>query len=200
MYRQRPAVARLALLIVGVYSLMYAKYWAWNSPWGWGPRYLVKITPYMLLFVGAFLQSHLNKTIKSTAILVLGTAGAVIQLLSTIVNYQNPLILILRVMNESEMNLAFNPYLSPIQWHWDELLATGTRFHWFWFQKEPLLVVILISLFIYSSAILIYLLWSHVKSMFTLRMYLGMMGGLIVCFLIYQYTMTGEGLLRTSYV
>jgi hypothetical protein len=54
--RERRKEALLGLSICLVWTLLHACWWAWAGDWGWGPRFLLVITPYILLPCGILLE------------------------------------------------------------------------------------------------------------------------------------------------
>jgi len=54
--RHRRKEALLGLSICVVFTLLHARWWAWAGDWAWGPRFLLVITPYILLPCGILLE------------------------------------------------------------------------------------------------------------------------------------------------
>ena len=53
-YRAHRKEALLFLTVCVVFLLLHARWWAWSGDWAWGPRFLLIITPYLLIPVGYF--------------------------------------------------------------------------------------------------------------------------------------------------
>jgi hypothetical protein len=67
--------ALLGLSICIVFVLFHARWWSWAGDWAWGPRFLLVITPYMLLPCGILFQKwnklkRLNRFLLLALILV----------------------------------------------------------------------------------------------------------------------------------
>jgi len=48
-FRQHTRLAALSLAIIAGHVLVFSAWWMWWSGWGWGPRFLVPITPFIAL-------------------------------------------------------------------------------------------------------------------------------------------------------
>ena len=51
-YQEHKKEALLFLVVIILFILLHARWWAWSGDWAWGPRFLVVITPYMLIPIG----------------------------------------------------------------------------------------------------------------------------------------------------
>jgi hypothetical protein len=88
-WKRAPHEARLFSLIVLILPLKYAAWWVWSGDPAWGPRYLLLLTPFVLLPAGELVEKALpDKTWwrkGSIAFLFLVSLG--IQLLAISIHY-----------------------------------------------------------------------------------------------------------------
>ncbi|OQA14948.1 MAG: hypothetical protein BWY63_03042 [Chloroflexi bacterium ADurb.Bin360] len=81
-----------SLLVFGI-ALAYPLFYSfvthrWFGGVNWGPRYIVCVTPFMLLPLGAWLERQdLRRWLSITALLLFGALGAVVQVSNLLVNY-----------------------------------------------------------------------------------------------------------------
>ncbi len=90
-YKKHRWPAFAFILSILFYLLFLSKNIYWHGDWAWGPRYLLPVTPYMVLPVGEFLDSDLWRR-KIPRILVpfclLVSLGILIQLAAISVHFQ----------------------------------------------------------------------------------------------------------------
>jgi len=70
-----------ALLIAALFVanlILYAKFVSWAGEGSWGPRYLVPLTPFVLLPIGALVREHRKSVMRWFAVLL--TLGVLVQL------------------------------------------------------------------------------------------------------------------------
>lgn len=77
----------LCSLII-TYFLFYSSYVDWHGDWCWGPRYLLVITPFLVMFLAAFFETWSGKSIvtKSLAVFLIGIS-IFVQILPVISNF-----------------------------------------------------------------------------------------------------------------
>jgi hypothetical protein len=61
-YRRNRKEALLFFAIAAAYTLPHAMWCLWAGDWAWGPRFLLVITPYLILPAGVFLKSWAAKS------------------------------------------------------------------------------------------------------------------------------------------
>ena len=61
--------------VIVTVTLLHARWWSWAGDWAWGPRFLLVITPYLILPAGFFFEAWVRKSrlkiILVTSLLVL---------------------------------------------------------------------------------------------------------------------------------
>jgi hypothetical protein len=79
----------LFLGIVLVFLLLHARWWAWSGDRAWGPRFLLPITPYFVLFLGGLMGTWRKRSAfyQRICLLVMG-ASLFVQLLGVAVDPQ----------------------------------------------------------------------------------------------------------------
>ena len=111
--RQWPAVTVAILITVIIYSLFYGANFAWHgSAWSWGPRYLVPLTPLLILIMPVVSRQHWRGKI----ITFLAVASVTIQIFATLTNYKRHL-LKTYIENPAAFtngDIFFNLHLSPL--------------------------------------------------------------------------------------
>lgn len=85
LYRSRKVFALVTILIIGTGLLLYSKITMWYTGISWGPRFLVILTPFLLLPASLI---RYDARWKRWLILVLAIAGVCIQLIAVVVPYQ----------------------------------------------------------------------------------------------------------------
>jgi hypothetical protein len=145
-YRRHRSAAVFIGATVGIYLVLYSTFWNWLSLWGWGPRYLVKLIPLMMVPAGTVLYRAARSMAWSVGVTTLATVGVTVQWLSNAVNYQNALNVMLEVMDVAELSVVTNPYLSPLLWQiYEWRVADGVWGFW-WQRGYPVTGWILVGL------------------------------------------------------
>lgn len=77
----------LFLGIVLVFVLLHARWWAWSGDRAWGPRFLLPITPYFVLFLGVLIDTWRKRSrlYQKTCLFLIG-ASLFVQLLGVAVD------------------------------------------------------------------------------------------------------------------
>ncbi|GIW09140.1 MAG: hypothetical protein KatS3mg061_0197 [Dehalococcoidia bacterium] len=95
--RRQPVPALTALLVVLANLLLYGKWHAWHGGWGWGPRLLLPVLPFLfLLALPVFAWATQGGrwwrgTLARGMIAVLGLAGVAVNILGVVVDFNRPL-------------------------------------------------------------------------------------------------------------
>ncbi|MEM7348337.1 MAG: hypothetical protein AAF485_29255, partial [Chloroflexota bacterium] len=169
----RPAwrrLPRLYFILIATlcifYWLFYGSWFSWGGPWGWGPRFLVSVTPLLMIFVAepvAWLaqqktllqqsdtplpQTKFRVQIAQLGILCLVIVSLIVNFLGIIVDF-----------NEHFLRLGLNPHFAfnwaefPPLIHWQILregltdviwlqpTPTGFRIEWAAFLPPLILVI-----------------------------------------------------------
>jgi hypothetical protein len=61
-FRKRRPEALMFLGVILTVTVLHARWWSWAGDWAWGPRFLLIITPYLILPVGIFFQKWVGKS------------------------------------------------------------------------------------------------------------------------------------------
>jgi len=113
-WRRNPSIMGSVLLTALCYTLFYGANFAWHgSAWSWGPRYLIPLTPLLILVLPLPSRSSL----KGRATIGLAIISVAVQLGATITNYKRHLLLTLlddpAAFQDNRIFFDFN--LSPIK-------------------------------------------------------------------------------------
>jgi len=85
-YRKQRALAITVVGVVVTGLLLYSKFTLWSTPASWGPRYLVWMTPFLLLPACLLRPNTRRSTVLLLCVLV---AGALIQVIAVLGPYQH---------------------------------------------------------------------------------------------------------------
>jgi hypothetical protein len=83
------AVGLGILAMLSVHLCFYGTYQEWAGDWGWGPRYLVPLLPPAMLLALPTVAAAGEKARRATLAVGLTAAGAVVQLLDVLVDFQH---------------------------------------------------------------------------------------------------------------
>jgi hypothetical protein len=78
-------VAVLALLLVG----LYGKWWMWWAGFAWGPRFLVPLSPFVVLVLAPCLVARQRDARPRVALVMLAALSVTVQILAATANYVN---------------------------------------------------------------------------------------------------------------
>ena len=107
--------AWLFLGIAAAHLVFYANFRYWWGGGCWGPRYMVYITPFLLLLTGAFLENcDIQRWVRVSAAAILFAAGLVVNFSTLLVNYERYI-----VGTETLDQQLFVPTTSPIVAQWN---------------------------------------------------------------------------------
>lgn len=124
-YQRHRAESYCALGLTLSYLLFYGKYEFWHGQWCFGPRYLLAITPFLLLPLASWWGETTNRW--RAAALALGAAGVFVQTLALAVNFSY----VWYFENYSDYKPAFGflfiPSSSQIATHFRALVAGDHR-------------------------------------------------------------------------
>jgi hypothetical protein len=82
-YRQNKSAARALALLAVIWIALHSCYQGWDSGWGWGPRYLLPILPFMLVPIAETLKLRAGKILcVATAVI-----GLLIQIPGALVDF-----------------------------------------------------------------------------------------------------------------
>ena len=81
-FKKRRPEALMFLGICLTFTLLHALWWSWAGDWAWGPRFLLVITPYMILPAGFFFETwRRQKSLKKVIVILLLVFSISIQVL-----------------------------------------------------------------------------------------------------------------------
>src|SRR5262249_36850527 len=88
-YRRAKYEAILFLMILIILPIKYAGWWVWSGDPAWGPRYLLVLTPFLMLPAAEVVEASIRdyKFVRKTAIGALFLVSMAIQLLAISVHY-----------------------------------------------------------------------------------------------------------------
>jgi hypothetical protein len=66
--KRHRAEALLFMAVCSVYVVPHALWWAWAGDWAWGPRFLLVITPYLILPIGLFFETWSERSRATKAL------------------------------------------------------------------------------------------------------------------------------------
>lgn len=158
-FRRHARLAALALALIAGHVLVFGAWWMWWSGWGWGPRFLVPITPFIALLALPVLDhSHLKFDILHLTFVPLIFAVSVgVQVLGASVGfdeYENIMTQThLRGDPEGDLykyglDMLWSWQDSPIVGHWKLLCAGNTDLAWLpgghvdWLMLVPLVACV----------------------------------------------------------
>ena len=114
-WRRFRAETVLFLGIFVAHLIFYANFRYWWGGGCWGPRYLVYVTPLLLLLTGTFLENNdILRWVRVSAAAVLLAAGLVVNFSTLLVNYERYI-----VGTETLDQQLFVPTTSPIVAQWN---------------------------------------------------------------------------------
>jgi hypothetical protein len=78
-FKRHTRLAALSLALLAGHVIVFGAWWMWWSGWGWGPRFLVPITPLVALFTLPVLEAATQKRwpVRLAVILVFGASVGV---------------------------------------------------------------------------------------------------------------------------
>jgi hypothetical protein len=87
--KRQQGIAASFILIIMSYLLFLSKNIYWHGDWAWGPRYLLVITPYLIMPTAAILDSDAWKTrgLLRRGVYILFGISLIVQLLAISVNH-----------------------------------------------------------------------------------------------------------------
>jgi len=88
-FKQHKNTAIILLGIILTNIIFFSKFSSWQAPASWGPRFLVPMTPFLLLPICVFISNDIRKKIFITIVLAV---GIVIQLIGVLLPLQGPAI------------------------------------------------------------------------------------------------------------
>ena len=129
-WQRRRGETAFLLGTMAVVMLVSGKYLIWHGGYSWGPRYLVPLTPLLLLLANPWLAEALARGriwLRRAAFALLVTSGCVVQLLGAAL-YADHYVRVLVTVQEQVGNGAWSrdflpdgyyvPQFSPIVGHW----------------------------------------------------------------------------------
>jgi hypothetical protein len=86
-FRKKRSEALMFLGVILTVTVLHARWWSWAGDWAWGPRFLLIITPYLILPAGFFFQKWVrNSNIKKGLVISLLVFSFSIQVLGVAVH------------------------------------------------------------------------------------------------------------------
>ncbi len=120
-YKKKAKEFVLFVLLVLTNLFFFSIYKFWEGGWGWGPRFLVIIIPYFILFLGTFLEKHRAKKWVLIISLVL-IASFLVQMPAILVTYQRHYYEMSLIFEEDfTQRINFEPKYSPLINQWKQV-------------------------------------------------------------------------------
>jgi hypothetical protein len=149
-YRRERPLSWLMLAVIGGQLAAFSLWWSWWGGYGWGPRFLLPIIPYSLLFSLPVLQAGVaGRRWAQTAVALVAILGLMVQVAGTAVDanryeewlashFPAPLDQPLRYHHDP--GLVYDLVRSPIIAHWQGIVAGETQPFWWQSASAPRLV------------------------------------------------------------
>lgn len=130
--RERP-LSWLMLAVIGVQLVVFSLWWEWWGGYGWGPRFLLPVVPYLLVFALPFVETAVHGSrLAQVVIILVALVGVLVQVAGVDVdanryeqwldaNFPAPTDAPLRYHHDPA--LVYDVAASPIINHWQQLLA-----------------------------------------------------------------------------
>lgn len=117
--RRDRATAFLSLGIAALYLLLHARWFMWWGGWGWGPRFLVPVLPFLSLFLAPVVERALRPSPVWLKVLLptLGLFSLWVQILGVAVDFNHYMVILSQLGIDSE-EVNFRAGLSPLLGHW----------------------------------------------------------------------------------
>lgn len=113
-FRHRPVEAVLFAVVIGATILYYSPWWAWYGGWGWGPRFMVPILPFMVLLAGAAFRI---RWVAIFTVVILVPWSIFMQVLGATVDFNVYINSVYAGVDANEFMYMFYPWMSPIVGH-----------------------------------------------------------------------------------
>jgi hypothetical protein len=151
-YRRERPLTWLMLAVIGVQGVAFSLWWEWWGGYGWGPRFLLPIVPYLMLFSLPLLDLvGRGHRWAQTAVGLLVGLGIVVQIGGTAVDanvyeqwlaahFPAPANQPLRYHHDP--TLVYNVARSPIVAHWQAMVAGKSQPFWWQVDDAPRLATI----------------------------------------------------------
>ncbi|MGQ9458346.1 MAG: hypothetical protein ACUVS5_08690 [Anaerolineae bacterium] len=130
LFREHPRDAALWAGVVGVYLLLYGKWFMWHGGYAWGPRFLVPVVPLALLGLAPWMEGGHGRlgwalfgavVALSLAVAVLGTSVHFALVQEELLREGLPLF---------SLETFFDPRYSPLLRQWRYLIPTHLDLVW----------------------------------------------------------------------
>lgn len=139
--RAQPRESMLFAAIALIYLLLYSTWWYWDGGWGWGPRFLLPLVPFLMVTCAYALQRRAGQV----AFGVLAALGAVVQLLGGVINWGPIHNAWLQEGLKPENAYLFEPTISPIARHLQALQQGWWIDLWLLWVKESFGPLVFVS-------------------------------------------------------
>jgi hypothetical protein len=132
----------LFVWLVASHVLVYGVLLIWHGDGGWGPRYLVPVLPFIVLPAGAMLAwtRGAARRLSWASFGVLFGLGAVVNVGGVLVDQRVSFDVIFEAAggNIADNSPRWNPALSPVLIHWNEIAKRTSMFVQWWSQPVSL--------------------------------------------------------------
>ena len=85
--RRHTQLAVMSLVLIAGHVLIFSAWWMWWSGWGWGPRFLVPIMPFIVLMALPVLEAAGSRAIVRLFVVAVFVVSVAIQLLGASVGF-----------------------------------------------------------------------------------------------------------------
>jgi hypothetical protein len=86
-WRTRRGLLLLCLTIIGLHTVSYASWWAWDGAWSWGPRFMLPLLPLMMLSLLPVLGAARRNLRARAVVIALVAASVALQIPGVLFSY-----------------------------------------------------------------------------------------------------------------
>ncbi len=119
LWRQKAAFAGIILALVAVQIITYASWWSWHGGVVWGPRFLVPVTPLLVLCLLPVIELIPRHRLMTLAFGVLVTCSFAVQAVATLFSFLPHVIYLYEHFASTVVDGFFIDYEPEVIFRWD---------------------------------------------------------------------------------